>query len=122
MPKSFVRQGSSRRIHLLYGTTIGVLLAIGATEKVQAACTAAFTAGADNVGCSGASTAVDGLGGDDTIRLDGNFGPTAADIIGNSGNDTITLADGSNTGDFLGNDGNDVLQLAARWPHWLGWR
>ena len=40
MPKSFILSEVSRKRHLLYGTAIGVLFAIGATEKVYAACVA----------------------------------------------------------------------------------
>ena len=132
MPKSFILSDNSRKRHLLYGTAVGVLLAVGASEKVYAACAPAFTAGNDVVTCSGAAlgnlsalsgndfvnlfsgnaTALNGDDNDDTLII-GTAGSIDNAVSGNSGNDTlIVISGGDVNGNVDGGGSNDFITIS----------
>ncbi len=84
-------------------------LALPATDAA-AACLPNPTAGNDTVECHDANGALDLLGGDDTLTVNTGADVTG-NVTGNTGNDTMTVNDGSITGNFGGGDGNDAITI-----------
>ena len=111
MPKSFIQAVRNRKLHLLYGTAVGVLLSIGATERVLAACVVTpgpgFSDGADVGNCTGASGFIDASGGNDIVTL--HQAGNASDIaVGSDGTAWIIGAEaaGGNAGILRWTGGN----------------
>ena len=115
MPKSFIQAVRNRKLHLLYGTAVGVLLSIGATERVLAACVVTpgpgFSDGADVGNCTGASGFIDASGGNDIVTL--HQAGNASDIALGSGNDTVTVNGGSVNNRILGGLDNDLIIVTS---------
>ncbi len=95
------------------GSASGTLLASGETATFTGLEVLAGGSAADTftLNAAGAEADIVGNGGDDLVTLNADF--TGA-ITGNAGDDTLLMADGAAlTGSYTGGDGNDTINWAA---------